>query len=432
MSDLISMPQLSFDMTEGTLARWLKQVGDPVKKGDILFEVETDKTTVEVQSFAKGVVRGLFVPAGTTIPVNAMLGIIGTADEPLDLAGLEQQAKAALGLGSAPSAAAAPAAPAAATSTIEPAAAPSGPLRISPVARNMAKANQLDVQQIQGSGPQGRIIKRDVQAALQTGSAAAAQPAAVPAQPAAAQPAAVPAQPAAAPASDSADTVVVPLSRMRQTISRRLVESKTTIPHFQVSSDVEMSAALALRQQLNAVLADEGIKLSVNDFILKATALALRQFPNMNASFQGDKIIQYKQIHVGVAVSLPSGLVTVVVRNTDQKSLSQISVETKAMAGRAREGKQQPGDMGGSTFTTSNLGMYDVDQFTAIINPPEAAILAIGSVRETPVVKDGAVVPGQMMRLTISADHRVTDGAEVAQYLQLVKKLLQNPLRLGV
>jgi pyruvate dehydrogenase E2 component (dihydrolipoamide acetyltransferase) len=226
--------------------------------------------------------------------------------------------------------------------------------------------------------------------------------------------------------------VVVPLSRMRQTISRRLVESKTTIPHFQVSSDVEMSAALALRQQLNAVLADEGIKLSVNDFILKATALALRQFPNMNASFQGDKIIQYKQIHVGVAVSLPSGLVTVVVRNTDQKSLSQISVETKAMAGRAREGKQQPGDMGGSTFTTSNLGMYDVDQFTAIINPPEAAILAIGSVRETPVVKDGAVVPGQMMRLTISADHRVTDGAEVAQYLQLVKKLLQNPLRLGV
>jgi pyruvate dehydrogenase E2 component (dihydrolipoamide acetyltransferase) len=443
MAETINMPKLGFDMAEGVLVRWVKNEGENVNKGDVLAEIETDKATVEVESSASGVVRKLLVEAGSVVPVGNPIAVVGSADEKIEDApapaaqpkaekktdeqagpelktepekpqGEEQKAEASV-----QEKPAAPAKP-------EPAAAPSGqaappaqegPVKASPLAKKVARDNKIDLSRLQGTGPGGRVVRKDVEAALAGGQQAA------PGR----QPAAVSTQPVVVSAEDQA----VPTTKLRQAIGRRLVESKQTIPHFYVTHEYKMDALMAMRKQANEYLPDNE-KLSVNDFILKAVALTLRQFPNLNATLKGNEVIQFGHVNVGVAVTVPGGLMTVVVRDTDQKSMRQISGEVKAMAGRAREGKVKPDDVDGSTFSTSNLGMYDVEDFIAIINPPEAAILAISSAREVAVVDNGQVKPGWRMKATISVDHRVSDGAEAAQFMQKLAEFLENPVRMLV
>ena len=281
-------------------------------------------------------------------------------------------------------------------------------LRVSPIAQRMAAQAGVDLKLVRGSGPEGRIIKRDIEVFMAGGA---------------------PAQPAAV-ARPQLTAGSVPASRLRKAIARRMTESKAAIPHFYMTVDVDMADALRAREQLNSMLEASGAKTSVNDFIVKCAALALLKFPNLNAVYRGDAVELMPQVHVGVAVSVPGGLMTVVVRDADSKALATIGAEVRAMAARARDGKVQPSDIEGSTFTTSNLGMYGIEHFAAIINPPEVAILATGAVQEVAVVRNGQVVPGTIMRATLSADHRVTDGAEGAQFLQYFKQLLEQPLRL--
>ncbi len=439
MSELITMPKLGFDMAEGTLLRWVKEVGEQVNKGDVLVEVETDKATVEVEAFSSGILRGAFVPEGTITPVGALIAVLGTADEAIDLDALQAQANKDVSedddddddvVEAAPPAPA-PAAPAPApvAEAPAPAAAPvanDGMIRISPVAQRMAMANNVNLSLVKGSGPQGRIVKRDIEAAI-------ANP---PAAPAPEAPAATPAPAAPAPSAPKVtaqgEDTVVELTRMRQAIARGVTLSKTTIPHFQVTMDINMAKVMDLRKTLNAQLADEGFKLSFNDFIVKACAIALRKHPSVNASYQGDTMVQFGRVNVGVAVSTPTGLMTVVVKDADIKALTAISKETREMANGAREGKVNPDDVTGATFTTSNLGMYGVSEFTAIITAPQSAILAIGGIRDTPIVQDGEIVPGKMMKVTISADHRVIDGALAAEFVRDVRDLMQNPMRMLV
>jgi pyruvate dehydrogenase E2 component (dihydrolipoamide acetyltransferase) len=292
-------------------------------------------------------------------------------------------------------------------------------VKATPVARRLAAERQVNLLQVQGTGPEGRIRKADVEAYL-----AAPQPAAASPQPA---PVAAPAAPVAA----GLESEEIPTTRLRQAIGRRMVESKTTVPHFYVTTEIDMGPALALRKQVNATLPEDQ-KVSVNDLIVKAAALALRDFPNLNAAFAGDKIIRHKRINVGSAVAIEGGLTTVVQQDTDTSTLSKVAADNRAMIARAREGKVRPDDVEGGTFTVSNLGIFDVDHFIAIINPPEAAILAVGSAREVPVVVDGQLAVGTRMKATISADHRATDGAEAAQFMQRLKELLEQPLRLLV
>lgn len=416
------MPKLGFDMAEGKLVRKVVQEGQPIKKGEILAEVETDKATIEVEAYAGGVVKGWLVDEGQSVPVGANMVVIGEAGETVDLAGLRSGAPAAGPAGEAAAAAGAavPSAPAfqaplaalpKSNGQTTPAGADSGFVRISPIARRMADELGLDPRRIKGTGPEGRIVKKDIEAFART-AATAAEP---------------PAGPAAV--AVTREDTKVPLTRLRAAIARRMVESKTTVPHFYVTSEVDMGPVMDLRARLNAITGDTA-KLSVNDFVVKAAALALRQFPGLNAAFNGDSLVRHGHIHIGNAVSMEAGLLTVVVRDADVKSLSQISSEVKVMAGRAREGKVRPNDVEGSTFTISNLGMYDVDSFVAIINPPDAAILAVGSARQVPVVVDGALAVGWRMKATLSADHRATDGAEAAQFMQALKKNLEEPLRL--
>jgi pyruvate dehydrogenase E2 component (dihydrolipoamide acetyltransferase) len=292
------------------------------------------------------------------------------------------------------------------------------------VARRIAQEHKIDLRQVTGSGPEGRIRKADVEAYLERPPATKAveearpAPAAAPAM--AVEPTPVPTGP---------DTAEAGLSRLRQVIARRMTESKTTVPHFYVTTEIDMKAAMALRKQVNATLPEER-KVTVNDLIVKAAALALRDFPNLNASFAGDKLVLHNRINIGSAVAVEGGLLTVVQKDTDTATLSKVAAENKAMIARAREGKSRPEDFDGATFTVSNLGTYDVDHFIAIINPPNAAILAVGSVRDVPVVVDGQLAIGTRMKATISADHRVTDGAEAARYMQAFKALLEEPLRL--
>jgi pyruvate dehydrogenase E2 component (dihydrolipoamide acetyltransferase) len=424
MAEVVPMPKLGFDMAEGTLVRKLKQVGDNVAKGEIIAEIETDKATVEVEAYVGGQVKGWVVEEGTPVPVGSPMLVIAEPGEAVDIEALT--GKKAAGAAPAPKAAAlasapAPAAAPAPTPTTQPVAAttPTGKVLASPVARKIAGDAGVDIRQITGSGPNGRIVKRDVEGYLQAGPPV---------------PKAAPAAPSVVPAPSvvsAPDDKEIPLTKLRGIIARRMVESTTTIPAIYLTLEVDMAAALALRKQVNALLPDER-KTSVNDYVIKAVALALRQFPNLNASFGGDKIIQKGRVNVGNAVAVPSGLLTVVVKDADVKPVAQIAAEMKVMAGRAREGKVQPGDIEGSTFTVSNLGMYDIEQFTAIINLPEVGILAVGAAKEVPVARDGQLVPGTRMKMTCAADHRVTDGAEVAQFLQAVKKFLEEPLRLLV
>jgi len=291
-------------------------------------------------------------------------------------------------------------------------------VKASPLARKVAKDNGVNLASVQGTGPGGRVVRKDVEAALAGG-----QTSKVESRP-------------SAPITNyqlpvSTEDKVTPTTKLRQAIGRRLVESKQTIPHFYVTHEYKMEALMDMRKQVNAYLPDNE-KVSVNDFIIKAAALTLRQFPNLNATIKGNEIIQFGHVNVSVAVTVPGGLMTVVVKDADVKSLRQISGEIKAMAGRAREGKVKPEDVDGSTFSTSNLGMYDVEEFIAIVNPPEAAILAIGSAKETPVVVNGEIKIGSRMKATISVDHRVSDGAEAAQFMQKMAEFLENPVRMLV
>lgn len=459
----LTLPKLGFDMEEGAIAAWLKNEGDPVKKGEVVAEVETDKATVEMEAPADGVLLKILVPAGQVVPVNTPVALIGELGEAVETAAAPTPAVAEE---TAPTPEPAPAS--------APAVAPAEEVKATPVARRLAEEHGVDLSRVQGTGPGGRITKEDVQAHLEQADeppppdGVKASPAArrrarelgvdirqVPgsgpdgrivirdveafAERAAAVVETPAPAPTPAPTAPTAPVVPVqpigaaeeiPLTRMRQRIAEVMTASKAPVPHFYVTMSIDMDAAMALRQQINATLADEGIKVSVNDMIVKAAALALRKFPNINASFAGDKIIRHGDVNVGIAVAVESGLLTVVVRNADQKSLSQIAAEARAKVQRAREGKVQPDDIGGSTFTVSNLGMYGVDSFVAVITPPEAAILAVGGVQKVPVVRNDEIVVGQVLKVTLSADHRVTDGAEAAEFLVEFKRLLENPMRL--
>lgn len=425
MAEVVTMPKLGFDMREGMLVKWLKREGEAVNKGEVIAEIETDKATVEVEAYASGVIKGLFAKEGDVLPIGEPIAVIGAPDEKVDLEALRRVAKGEEAEAPVPAAAAAaPAAPARtdgrALPEAPPAEAPPVEIKASPVARRLAAEHGVDLRQVTGSGPGGRITRRDIEAYL-------AQQRLAPAPTPAPAPAPVPVPEAVRPPVFGEER---PLSRIRQLIARRMVEAKQA-PHFYVTIEVDMAGAMKLRQDANALL-DDAHKLSVNDLIVKAAALALREFPRLNASFAGDKIIIHPEINIGVAVALEDGLTTVVIRNADQKSLSQIAAESKEIIARTREGKNRPEDFEGITFTTSNLGMYDVDSFIAIINPPNAAILATGAVKEAPVVVDGEVRVGTRMKATISVDHRVSDGAEAARFLQTFKRILEQPLRLAV
>jgi len=420
MAETINMPKLGFDMAEGTLVRWVKQVGENINKGDVLAEIETDKATVEVESSASGVILQLMVDQGSVVPVNAPIAVIGAEGEKVDAPKTEgekpkaEEKKAEVKAEEKPASQTQPTvAPVAeATPPVE-----SGPVKASPLAKKVARDNKIDLARVQGTGPGGRVVRKDVEAALSSGQQSAVSR---PTSPVTSSPVVV-----------TADDQTVQTTKLRQAIGRRLVESKQTIPHFYVTHEYKMDALMAMRKQANEYLPDNE-KLSVNDFILKAVALTLRQFPNLNATIKGNEVIQFGHVNVGVAVTVPGGLMTVVVKDTDQKAMRQISSEVKTMAGRARDGKVKPDDVDGSTFSTSNLGMYDVEDFIAIINPPEAAILAISSAREVPVVENGQVKPGWRMKATISVDHRVSDGAEAAQFMQALAGFLENPVRMLV
>jgi len=417
MAETVTMPKLGFDMAEGTLVRWVKNEGETINKGDVLAEIETDKATVEVESSASGVVRKLLVDQGAVVPIGAPIAIVGSADEKIESpadGGKQKTAPA--------SAPAAPAAPSAGTVQTPAKAAPApptavpvptGPVKASPLAKKMARDAQVDLSRVQGSGPGGRVVRKDIEAALAGGAVGA--PSAVGL--------AAPFTPV------SHEDQAVPLTKLRLAIARRMGEAKQTVPHFYVTHEYKMEALLSMRTQYNAIL-PENEKTSVNDYVVKAVALALREFPNLNASFAGDKVVRHGAVHVGVAVAVENGLLTVVCRDSDQKPLRQISMELKSMAGRARSGKVRPEDIEGSTFSVSNMGMFDVENFLAIINPPEAAILAVSSAREVPVVENGAVKAGWRMKATISVDHRVSDGAEGAQFMQALAKYIEEPLRL--
>lgn len=417
MAEIVSMPKLGFDMAEGTLVRWVKNEGDAIAKGDVLAEIETDKATVEVESSFSGVVARHLVEAGAIVPVGTPIAVIGAEGEEVKdapgLSGAPEKAPAPVAAAPAPAVPAAPQPAAAAPVS-------SGPVVASPLARRIAAENGMDLAAVRGTGPGGRIVKRDVEAALKAG------PAPVPA-PAAPTVTAVTSIPAAAARADE----VVGLDRLRVAIGRRMTESKQQLPHFYVTHEYDMEALLGLRKQVNALLPEED-KLSVNDFIVKAVGLCLRRFPNLNASLKEGQLVRHGAVNVGVAVAVEGGLLTIVTRATDAKPLRTLSGDIRDLVSRARSGKVRPDDIEGSTFSISNLGMYDVEHFIAIINPPEAAILAVGSAREVPVVKDGQVTVGLRMKATLSADHRVTDGAEAAQFMQALADYLEQPLRLLV
>ncbi len=447
MATNILMPALSPTMTEGTLARWLKKEGDEVRSGDVLAEIETDKATMEVEAVDEGVLSKILVPDGTAgVKVNAPIAVL-TAD------GEEAAAPPA----KAAPAPAAPAASAPAASTV-PAAAPAhapAPMAnghdservfASPLARRMAKQANIDLSSMKGSGPNGRIVRADIEARQAPG---AEQPAHLEAQAGAreADPPTLPpvqqvkpeVKPAPALATKppavpiTAPHQLVPNSTMRKVIARRLLESHQLVPNFYVTMDIEIDALLRLRADLNARSPKEGpgaFKLSVNDLVIKAAAAALRRVPKVNASYTEDAMVVYDDIDISVAVSMPDGLITPIVRKADQKGLSAISNEMKDLGARAKSGKLKPEEFQGGSFSISNLGMFGVKQFTAIINPPQAAILAVGAGEKRPVVKDGALAVATVMTCTLSVDHRVADGALGAEWMAVFKGIVEDPLSL--
>ena len=423
MAEIIRMPKLSDTMTEGVVATWLKKVGEEVENGELLAEIETDKATMEFESFYDGVLLHIGVEQGNTAPVDSLLCILGDAGE--DVSELIKQAEAeapeaeetpapAAPAPAAPAPAPVPAAapvPAPAPTAAAPAApapapvpsipAANGRLKASPLAKKLAEERGLSVAHIPGSGEGGRVVKRDVEA-FQAGGMGAVTP-------------------------GVERFTEVGISQMRKTIARRLAESKFTAPHFYLTVSIDMDAAMETRKSIN----DAGeVRVSFNDMVVKAAALALKKHPVVNSSWLGDRIRFNEHVHIGVAVSVDEGLLVPVVRHADGKRLSQIGTEVRDFAGKARDKKLQPSDWEGNTFTISNLGMFGIDEFTAIINAPDSCILAVGGINAVPVVKNGKVVPGNVMKVTLSCDHRSVDGASGAAFLNDFKELLENPVRM--
>jgi pyruvate dehydrogenase E2 component (dihydrolipoamide acetyltransferase) len=421
MEEVILMPRLSDTMTEGVIAEWHKKVGDNVKKGDVLADIETDKATMELESYKEGKLLYTGAQKGEKIAVNELLAIIGDEKK----VNVEQIVGASKSKGSSP--AAAPVAnqePAAASSSALPASSVQtaslngdGRVKASPLAKKIAEEKGIDISQIHGSGDGGRIIKKDIDSFVPS-SATAPGPQA---KSAASAPTLVPA------GQISFDEV--PVSQMRKIIAKRLAESKFSAPHFYLTMSIDMDKAVESRTKLNEV---SPVKISFNDLVLKAVAVALKQHPAVNSSWLGDKIRINHHVNIGVAVAVEDGLLVPVVRFADTKTLSQIAVEVKDFAQKAKNKKLQPSDWEGSTFTISNLGMFGIEEFTAIINPPDACILAVGGISQVPVVKNGAIVPGNVMKLTLSCDHRVVDGATGSAFLQTLKGMLEEPLRMLV
>jgi pyruvate dehydrogenase E2 component (dihydrolipoamide acetyltransferase) len=426
MATNILMPALSPTMTEGNLARWLKKEGDRVKAGDVIAEIETDKATMEVEAVDEGILGKILVPDGTQgVKVNDVIAVLVEQGEAVPSGA---PAAAPAPAAAAPAAAPAPAAAAPAALNPQPIPPKEGDrVFASPLARRMAQQAGLDLAGVKGSGPNGRIVKADIEAALSRGPAAAPVAAAQ-------APAATPApKPAATPFATTAPHTAVPNSTMRKVIARRLSESKATIPHFYVTMDMEIDALLKLRADLNARSPKDGAgayKLSVNDLVIKATAATLRRFPACNASWTEDAIIQYHDVDISVAVSIPEGLITPIVRKADMKGLAAISAEMKDLAARAKSGKLKPEEFQGGGFSISNMGMYGVSDFSAIINPPQAGILAVSAGLQKPVVKDGALAIATVMTCTLSVDHRVIDGALAAEFMQALKRTIEDPLSL--
>jgi len=412
MATKVHMEALSPTMEEGRLVKWLKREGDAVKTGDTLAEVETDKAVMELVARADGQLIKVLAPEGTTVPVGNVVAYIGAQGESVDGGSAPASAPAP-----APKSAAPPPAPVAAVAPPPPPspAPPSGPIKASPLARRVAVERGVDLRLVRGSGPGGRVILRDLE---KTGTTAAA-----------AAPAAVPTPPLPhVPVSSGAPFEDVPLTQIRKTIAKRLAASLGPIPHFFLTSDVDMERAAEAREALNQKLGDQG-KVSYNDIILKATALALRKHRACNAWWQDDHIRYWNEVHLGMAVAVEDGLITPVVRYADQKSLLAIGAEARELAQRARNRRLKPDEYTGSTFSVSNLGMFDIEHFTAVINPPEAGIIAIGAIVPQAVVSaDGKVSTRRRMRITMSCDHRVIDGATGAMFLQTLKGMLENPL----
>lgn len=420
-AEIVLMPKMSDTMTEGVIAAWHKKVGDNVKSGELLAEVETDKATMEYESYNTGTLLYMGAEEGKPVPVNGVLAIIG--EKGADWETLLKAHKSKEGAGKKSedgkdTKAEAPARteqtpPAKETSEAPSSADSNGRIKASPLARSMAKERGYDISRIKGTGDHGRVTRRDVENY----------------------------KPSEAPASEgkAEKGVVLPavvgeerfedvgVSQMRKTIARRLAESKFSSPHFYLTMEINMDKAVAARKSINDV---SPVKISFNDIVLKATATAIRQHPDVNVSWLGDKMRRNQHIHIGVAVAVKDGLIVPVVRFADNKSLSHIAAEVKDLAQKAHDKKLQPADWEGSTFTISNLGMYGIEEFTAIINPPDACILAIGGIKETPIVKNGAVVPGNVMKVTLSCDHRAVDGATGAAFLQTLKGMLEDPVRI--
>ncbi len=423
MATKVHMEALSPTMEEGQVVKWLKGEGDAVAQGDILAEIETDKATMELVARGEGVLRKVFVGEGATAPVGDVIAVIGAENE--DIAALVASAGSAEPAAAEAAAATAPEDAPARAETTTPAVAPppaptqpaaeatatpaatTGRIKASPVARRLAGELGVDIAALQGSGPNGRVIKRDVEAA-----AAAPVPAVAP---------------VVTPELPDTEFVDVPLTQMRKTVARRLAESLGPVPHFFLTVDIDMTRALQARARVNELLAAQGAKASLNDMVIKAAAVALTHHPDCNAWWQGDSIRRFNRVHMGVAVAVPDGLITPVVRDAHAKGLGRISTEIRELAGRAREKKLQPHEYTGSTFSISNLGMFGIEEFTAVINPPEAGIIAVGAVEDRPVVEDGQVVVQPRMRITMSCDHRVIDGAQGARFLATLKSFLEEP-----
>ncbi len=409
MASKVLMEALSPTMEEGRLVEWKKQEGEAVRPGDVIAEVETDKAVMELVARAEGVLLKQLVPAGSTVAVAKLVGVIGQPGEDISAltGGAPAPAVAPKPAASAPAGAPVATSPAAPLPPAQPPPTSGGRTKASPLARKVARERGLDLGALAGSGPEGRIVLRDLDKA--------------------------PAATSAAPIATAGSFQDVPLTQIRKTIAKRLAQSIGPVPTFYLTTEVDMDRTWEAREALNAAAKRDGGdagKISFNDIVMKATAAALKAHPACNAWWQDDRIRYWNEVHLSVAVAVEDGLITPVVRNAERKSLREISAEVKELAGRARERRLKPEEYTGGTFSVSNLGMFDIDQFTAIINPPEAGILAVGSIVEQPVVRQGAVVPGRRLRLTMSCDHRVIDGATGAAFLRTLKGMLENPLAL--
>lgn len=420
---VIRMPLLSDTMTEGKIVAWNKKVGDTVKSDDVLAEVETDKATMEVIGYADGTLLYVGVPEGEAAKVNGIIAIVGKKEANIEaiLSAEKAGGAAPKAAASAPAAAAGAPAPAAEEAPAAAAASADGRVKASPLAKKLAEEKGIDIRQVPGSGDGGRIVKKDVDSFVPSKAAPAATPAA-------GAPAAAPKVAAFAPAGQEGYTDT-PLSQMRKVIARRLGESKFSAPHFYLTMEINMDKAIEAREGINKV---SPVKVSFNDMVIKACAMALRLHPDVNSSWMGDFIRHNQHIHIGSAVAVDEGLIVPVIRFADQKSFSQIAAESKQLADKAKNKKLQPNEFTGNTFTVSNLGMMGIEQFTAIINPPDSAILAIGGIKETVIVENGQFKATNVMKVTMSCDHRTVDGAVGARFLVTLKGFLENPVTMFV